>query len=56
MTWIDDELVFVRLNTLMTVAKEAADRVIDATSRAEANAAKRLQTTNGLTRHISTIR
>ena len=49
MIWIDDELVFTRLNTLMMVAKEAADRVIEATSRAEANAAKRLQNTNGLT-------
>ena len=49
MIWIDNELVFTRLNTLMMVAKEAADRVIDATSRAEANAAKRLQNTNGLT-------
>ena len=31
MIWIDDELVFTRLNTLMMVAKEATDRVIEAT-------------------------
>ena len=37
MVWIDDELVFSRLNTLMTVAKDATDRVIEATSRAQAN-------------------
>ena len=30
MIWIDDEVVFTRLNTLLTVAKEATDRVIEA--------------------------
>ena len=43
MVWIDDEVVFARLNTLMTVAKDATDRVIEATLRAEANAANRLK-------------
>ena len=37
MEWIDDEEVFTRLNTLMTVAKEATDRVMEATMRAEMN-------------------
>ena len=49
MIWIDNELVFTRLNTLMTVAKEATDRVIEATLRAKANAIKQLQNTNGPT-------
>ena len=39
MVWINDEVVFARLNTLLTVAKEVADRVIEATLRAEENAA-----------------
>ena len=43
MVWIDDEVVFARLNTLMTVAKDATDRVIEATLRAKANAANRLK-------------
>ena len=37
MVWVDNELIFARLNTLMAVAKDATDRVRDATSRAEAN-------------------
>jgi hypothetical protein len=37
MVWVDDELVFTELNTLMTVARDAADKVIEATSRAEKN-------------------
>ena len=36
MVWIDDEVVFARLNTLLAVAKEATDRVIEAAVRAEA--------------------
>ena len=43
MVWIDDEVLFARLNTLMTVAKDATDRVIEATLRAKANAANRLK-------------
>ena len=43
MVWIDDEVVFARLNTLMTVAKDATDRVIEATLRAKVNAANRLK-------------
>ena len=43
MVWIDDEVVFARLNTLMTVAKDATDRVIEAKLRAKANAANRLK-------------
>ena len=43
MVWIDNELVFSRLNTLMLVAKDATDRVIEATTRAEANAPNRLK-------------
>ena len=39
MIWIDDEVVFARLNTLLSVAKEAADRVIEAALRADKNAA-----------------
>ena len=39
MIWIDDEVVFARLNTLLTVAKEATNRVIEAALRAEKNAA-----------------
>ena len=42
MIWIDDEVVFARLNTLLSVAKEAADRVIEAALRAEKNAADTL--------------
>ena len=37
MVLVDDELVFTKLNTLMTVAKDATDKVIEATSRAEGN-------------------
>ena len=33
MVWVDDELVFTEMNTLMTVAREAADEVIEATTR-----------------------
>ena len=40
MVWVDNELVFTRLNMLMVVAKDATDRVIEATSRAEMNANK----------------
>ena len=43
MVWIDDELVFSRLNTLMTVAKDATDRVIEMTSRAKGSAANKLK-------------
>ena len=43
MVWVDNELVFTRLNTLMAVAKDATDRVIEATSRAEMNANKKLR-------------
>ena len=39
MIWKDDEVVFARLNTLLSVAKEAADRVIEAALRADKNAA-----------------
>ena len=39
MIWIDDKVVFARLNILLTVAKDAADRVIEAALRAEKNAA-----------------
>jgi hypothetical protein len=39
MIWIDDEVVFTRLNALLTVTKEATDRVIEATLRAERKAA-----------------
>jgi hypothetical protein len=39
MIWIDDEVVFVRLNALLTVTKEATDRVIEAALRAEKKAA-----------------
>ena len=42
MVWIDDEVVFARLNTLLTVAREATDRVIEAAIRAKTNAAYRL--------------
>ena len=37
MVWVDDELVFTKLNTLMEVARDATDKVIKATSRAEGN-------------------
>ena len=37
MVWVDDELVFTKLNTLMAVARDATDKVIEATSRAEGN-------------------
>ena len=33
MVWVEDELVFTEMNTLMTVAREAADKVIEATTR-----------------------
>ena len=36
-------MVFTRLNTLMAVAKDATDRVIEKTSRAEMNANKKLR-------------
>ena len=39
MIWKDDEVVFARLNTLLSVAKEAADRVIEAALRAYKNVA-----------------
>ena len=39
MIWIDDEVVFARLNALLTVTKEATDRVIEAALRAEKKAA-----------------
>ena len=39
MNWIDDEVVFARLNTLLTVAKEATNRVIEAALRAKKNVA-----------------
>lgn len=35
MIWVDDEVVFTKLNALLTVTKEATDRVIEATLRAE---------------------
>ena len=35
MIWIDSEVVFARLNTLLTVAKEATDRVIETALRAD---------------------
>ena len=31
MVWVEDELIFTDMNTLMTVAKEATDKVIEAT-------------------------
>ena len=37
--------IFTRLNTLMTVAKEAADRVMEATMRAEMNITNNLGST-----------
>ena len=43
MVWVDNELVFSRLNTLMTVAKDATDRVIEMTSRAKGSAANKLK-------------
>ena len=43
MVWVDKELVFSRLNTLMTVAKDATDRVIEMTSRAKGSAANKLK-------------
>ena len=42
MVGVDNELVFTRLNTLVTIARDATDRVIQVTSRAEVNANKRL--------------
>ena len=42
MVWIDDEVVFARLNILLTVAKEATDTVIETAVRAKANAANML--------------
>ena len=33
MVLIEDELVFTEINTLMTVAREAADRVIETSTR-----------------------
>jgi hypothetical protein len=42
MVWIDDEVVFARLNILLTVAKEATDRVIETAVRAKTNAANML--------------
>ena len=33
MVWVEDELVFTEMNTLMTVAREAADKVIEAMTR-----------------------
>ena len=43
MVWIDDEVVFARLNTLLTVTKEATDRVIEAALRAEKKAADKFE-------------
>ena len=43
MVWVDNEMVFMRLNTLMVVAKDATDRIIVATARAEMNANKKLR-------------
>ena len=43
MVWIDDEVVFLRLNTLLTVAKEGTDRVIETVVRAETNATNTLR-------------
>ena len=37
MVWVDNQLVYTKLNTLMAVAKDATDKVNDATSRAEGN-------------------
>ena len=53
MIWIDDKVVFARLNTLLTVTKEATDGVIEAALRAEKNAADTFKNVladrNGLT-------
>ena len=38
MIWVDDEAVFTKLNALLTVTKEATDRVIEATIRAKREA------------------
>ena len=43
MIWIDDEVVFARLNTLLTVTKEATNRVIEAALRAEKKAADKFE-------------
>ena len=43
MIWIDDEVVFARLNTLLTVTKEATDRVIEAALRAKKKAANKFE-------------
>ena len=43
MIWIDDEVVFARLNTLLTVTKEATDRKIEAALRAEKKAANKFE-------------
>ena len=40
MVWVDNELVFTELNTLMTVARDATDKVIEAMSWAEKNKMK----------------
>ena len=47
MIWIDDEVVFARLNTLLTVTKEATERVIEAALRAQKKAANKFE--NGQT-------
>ena len=43
MVWVDNELIFARLNKLIAVAKDATDRVREATSRAKANTINRLK-------------
>ena len=43
MIWIDDEVVFARLNTLLTVTKEATNRVIEAALRAEKKVADKFE-------------
>ena len=37
MVWVDNEQIFTKVNTLMAVARDATDKVIEATSRAEGN-------------------
>ena len=39
---IDDEVVFAKLNAMLSVTKEAADKVIQAALRADKKAAARL--------------
>ena len=49
MVHVDDEVVFTRLNTLMSVAKEATNKVIEATLRAESEG-RGLQTADDIER------